>query len=159
MWTNADLTEITLYAQWKVKDYSITYNANGGSGSMEPTEGAVGSTVMVKYNIFIKAGKAFNGWNTKADGSGTPYTEGQQITLNSNMTLYAQWVDAFTYSIKDYSEDKTNKYIDLIGLKTSVADYKKKFTLGTGVTIEVDIGTKPYVYTGSKTRIYRNGTL
>ena len=159
MWTNADLTEITLYAQWKVKDYSITYNANGGSGSMEPTEGAVGSTVMVKYNIFIKAGKAFNGWNTKADGSGTRYTEGQQITLNSNMTLYAQWVDAFTYSIKDYSEDKTNKYIDLIGLKTSVADYKKKFTLGTGVTIEVDIGTKSYVYTGSKTKIYRNGTL
>lgn len=159
MWTNADLTEITLYAQWKVKDYSITYNANGGSGSMEPTEGTGGSTVMIKYNIFIKVGKEFNGWNTEADGSGTSYTEGQNITLNSDMTLYAQWVDAFTYSIKDYSEDKTNKYIDLIGLKTSVSDYKKKFTLGTGVTIEVDIGTKSYVYTGSKTKIYRNGTL
>lgn len=159
MWTNADLTEITLYAQWKVKDYSITYNANGGSGSMEPTEGAGGSTVMIKYNIFIRVGKEFNGWNTEADGSGTSYTEGQNITLNSDMTLYAQWVDAFTYSIKDYSEDKTNKYIDLIGLKTSVSDYKNKFTLGTGVTIEVDIGTKSYVYTGSKTKIYRNGTL
>ncbi|MGN0966443.1 MAG: InlB B-repeat-containing protein [Candidatus Coprovivens sp.] len=159
MWTNADLTEITLYAQWRVKDYSITYNANGGSGSMEPTEGTEGSTVMIKYNIFIKVGKEFNGWNTEADGSGTRYTEGQNITLNSDMTLYAQWIDTFTYSIKDYSDDKTNKYIDLIGLKTSVSDYKKKFTLATGVTIEVDIGTKSYVYTGSKTKIYRNGIL
>ena len=159
-WIEADSDTITLYAQWKVKDYTITYNGNGGSGSIAATEGTGGSSVMIKYNLFMKVGYDFYEWNTKADGSGDSYKEGQYITLNSDITLYAQWRSQFTYSIPtDYSEDKTNKYIDLIGLKTKVNDFKNKFTLGEGVTIEVDIGTKSYVYTGSKTRIYRDGTL
>jgi hypothetical protein len=33
----------------------------------------------------------FAGWNTKPDGGGTSYTDGQEIFISSNMTLYAQW--------------------------------------------------------------------
>ena len=35
----------------------------------------------------------FNGWNTQADGSGTPYTNGRVVTVNTdNFVLYAQWI-------------------------------------------------------------------
>lgn len=57
-------------------------------------------------NSYIRVGYVFDGWNTKADGSGTAYTDGQRIlnltTENCDdlsassgekgvVTLYAQW--------------------------------------------------------------------
>jgi len=76
--------------------YTVTYNANGGSGTA-PTE--IGKNPGDKFtamaSTFIPpANKQFNGWNTAANGSGTPYAEGATITMPANnLTLYAQWVD------------------------------------------------------------------
>jgi uncharacterized repeat protein (TIGR02543 family) len=39
----------------------------------------------------ISQGKTFTGWNTNANGSGTPYTAGAEYTVTGNITLYAQW--------------------------------------------------------------------
>lgn len=48
-------------------------------------------------NGFAKTGHYFNGWNTKADGTGTSYTNKQSVknlttTNGATITLYAQWV-------------------------------------------------------------------
>ena len=83
---------LTLYAQWK-KDviYTITFNANGGSGTMSALSVKEGASQKLTSNSFTRSGYTFTGWNTKADGSGTPYTNGQTITPTANLTLYAQW--------------------------------------------------------------------
>lgn len=77
--------------------YTIAFNANGGSGEMEnQTVYLSGNTTAytpIKANTLTPSGEGwyFTGWNTRADGSGTSYTDGQSISIKSNMTLYAQW--------------------------------------------------------------------
>ena len=82
---------------WRTLDrYTISYNANGGSGTM-PDQTVVGVDGLPAYVVlaapeFIPAtGYHFTGWNTAADGSGVGYSAGQQIGLTANLVLYAQW--------------------------------------------------------------------
>lgn len=77
-------------------DYNVTYNANGGSGTV-PTDATnysfYGVATVDAGTGLTNGGKVFNGWNTASDGSGTAYNMGGKITMVNNVTLYAQWVD------------------------------------------------------------------
>lgn len=42
-------------------------------------------------NTFTREGYTFTGWNTKADGKGTGYADGEIVNFSANTTLYAQW--------------------------------------------------------------------
>ena len=64
--------------------YKITYDANGGTGTMEPT-----SNVVAANSFTAPDGETFTGWNTSADGSGTAYSTGGVVS--ADVTLYAQW--------------------------------------------------------------------
>ena len=55
--------------------YTITYNANGGEGTMEGTSEKSGRQVTIKENEFTKVGYSFESWNTKSDGTGTKYAK------------------------------------------------------------------------------------
>ncbi len=88
----------TLYAQWTINQYSVTYNGNGSTSGTVPTDPSspydYGSTVTVLGNsgLLVKTGYTFAGWNTAADGSGTSYAPADTFTLGAaNVTLYAQW--------------------------------------------------------------------
>ncbi len=70
----------------------VTYDANGGTGKMNSQTVPKGSDVTLRENGYKLEGHTFTGWNTKADGTGTSYTDGQTINdLESDLTLYAQW--------------------------------------------------------------------
>ena len=75
--------------------YSITFNANGGSGSMSNAtfiSDVPGSVPECKYS---KSGYTFMGWatsQTRANNKIIDYQDQGQITLTSNMTLYAVWL-------------------------------------------------------------------
>ena len=71
--------------------YTISFHANGGSGSMSAIEIGEDESISIPTNTFNHEDYKFTGWNTKADGTGTSYTEGQTISLTENITLYAQW--------------------------------------------------------------------
>ena len=72
--------------------YTITFNANGGEGSMEPQHFEVGVDTALNTNAFTRENYKFTGWNTAADGSGATYTDcGSILELKENLTLYAQW--------------------------------------------------------------------
>ena len=47
----------------------------------------------INTNTFTKTGYIFTGWNTEPNGSGTSYTDKQNINLNDDITLYAQWAE------------------------------------------------------------------
>lgn len=70
---------------------TVTFNANGGSGTMEAQTFTAGEAQQLKACTFKKDGENFTGWNTQADGKGVAYTDEQNITLTSDITLYAQW--------------------------------------------------------------------
>lgn len=71
----------------------VFYNANGGSGNMYNEDAvALGETLTLPKCSFIHSGMIFDSWNTKEDGSGVRYNEGDSMYLTErNITLYAQW--------------------------------------------------------------------
>ena len=74
---------------------TITFNANGGSGSVSAISTYVGVANTIPSNSLTRTGYTFNGWNTASDGSGTAYATGSTITPTGNVTLYAQWKTTF----------------------------------------------------------------
>ena len=70
---------------------TITFNANGGSGSVETINTYLGVANTIPSNALTRTGYTFSHWNTKADGSGTSYATGSSITPIGNVVLYAQW--------------------------------------------------------------------
>jgi uncharacterized repeat protein (TIGR02543 family) len=86
-------TNITFTAQWEVEvvTYTVTYNNNGGTGTMTDANSpyVAGSTVTVLANTFTRDGFEFVSWNTQADGNGTEI--GATFVINNDTTLYAQW--------------------------------------------------------------------
>ncbi len=82
---------ITLTAQWTINTYTVKFNSNGGSGSMAAQTFSYGTAQNLTANAFTRPGYTFAGWNTKVDGSGTPYGDKAELTLTDNLTLYAQW--------------------------------------------------------------------
>ena len=79
-----------LYAQW-TQDPVITFNANGGDGNMGTQTVKPNEATALTANTFTRADYDFAGWNTAADGSGTKYKDGTEITTSKNIILYAQW--------------------------------------------------------------------
>ena len=82
---------ITLYAIWEKKEFSITFDLNTGVGEMENQSAKYEENVKLSKNTFTKEGYNFKEWNTKADGTGTSYKDEASITLTDNITLYAIW--------------------------------------------------------------------
>lgn len=75
----------------------IRYNSNGADGGDNMTSHYLTTTNPgnLKTNTYTKTGSIFVGWNTKADGSGDSYTDGQLmdtlVASKTPLTLYAQW--------------------------------------------------------------------
>lgn len=74
---------------------SIIYNGNGATeGSMGMQVGDPDTNATIQANKYKRQGYKFTGWNTKPDGTGTAYTEGQTVTMpkeGQSLNLYAQW--------------------------------------------------------------------
>lgn len=120
-WNLNNYGNYTLYAVWQIITYTVSYNANGGTGapgsqsknygatltlsSTKPTRSnttANGYTVTFNSNGGNSPSKAsatatnttsysFKNWNTNSGGSGTSYNAGASYTANASATLYAQW--------------------------------------------------------------------
>jgi uncharacterized repeat protein (TIGR02543 family) len=85
--------------------YTVTYDGNESDGGTVPVDGTpyapdASVTVLGNPNGLTKAGFAFNGWNTLADGAGTNYLPGDSFNIDGNIVLYAKWVaDSTTYTV------------------------------------------------------------
>ena len=90
-WTGATVTASATVSIPALAPATITFNANGGSGSVDAISTYVGVANTIPSNSPTRTGYTFNGWNTASDGSGTAYATGSTITPSGNVTLYAQW--------------------------------------------------------------------
>lgn len=141
----SDYGDKEFWAKWTENTYTITYNANGdGAGNVGDVTGSTSSTnghyVTVADNGFALENHVFAGWNTAANGSGESYSEGEEIELTANMTLYAIWASDYTITWGNVQIGGAGDAVtpNLGGgnytITASVADW-------TGSTGDIELGT------------------
>ncbi len=93
-------SSMTLYAVWTAdaSSYTVTFNGNGGTGYMPIQNFTAGVAKSLEQNIFSMTGYTFQGWATSSAGT-EEYNDGQKIVVTANMTLFAVWSDATSYTV------------------------------------------------------------
>ncbi len=83
---------ITVSANWATTPYSVTYQANGATGSVSPTSFDVTTPATIAVGTTLSyPGYSFSGWNTNSYGTGTDYDAGTSYSSLSNLVLHAKW--------------------------------------------------------------------
>jgi uncharacterized repeat protein (TIGR02543 family) len=142
----ADATAFQIYGAGNLNLYAITFDANA-----DGLDGLTGTkTEGEPYEIteaLERSGYSFEGWNTKADGSGTAYAVGDTITEDADLTLYAQWeAEADELVINGLTANKT---VATVG---ETITWSADATGGTGT-----LRYRFFVYQGS-TQVYADST-
>ncbi|MEI6389134.1 MAG: InlB B-repeat-containing protein, partial [Spirochaetota bacterium] len=102
--------------------YFVSYDSNGATGGTPPTDSSNyqsgdSATVAGNTGSLAKAGYAFAGWNTKADGTGTSYAADAKVTMGAgSVGLFAAWT------------------VQKFGIKGNIQ--KGPFSSGTSITIQ-----------------------
>ena len=141
---NPNVPNVTLYAQWTGTNYTVTFSANGGTGTMTPETGNV--TAPLTTNSFTRSTYSFISWNTVANGSGTTYAAGALYPFNSSTTLYAQW--GLTGVTDDYS------YVAGATGTTGTAPTASSGPDGTTITLPAN----PFTFSGYTFAGWSDGT-
>jgi uncharacterized repeat protein (TIGR02543 family) len=77
----------------------VTYKSNYSGGAADYTQAiTAGQATALTANTFTRTGYTFAGWKTVASGTGTSYSNSQNVTITTGLTLYAQWT-ANTYTV------------------------------------------------------------
>lgn len=82
---------ITLYAIWKANTYTISFNANGGTGAPSSVTKTYGKTLTLPTTVPTRANYKFLGWSATKTASSATYSAGGNYTANGTATLYAVW--------------------------------------------------------------------
>ena len=118
MWIFGNGEEVNFSAVWKIKQYKIKYDANGGTGTMEDGIKTHFKPYTIAKNAFIREGYDFVEWNTKPDGSGDSYNyddpdpKKRIYKTEAPLTLYAQWKIHFKVAYIGNEQTKGEDFID-----------------------------------------------
>lgn len=99
---------------------TISFNANGGTGTMNMQKIDAGQSANLTANTFTRTDYVFTGWNTKADGSGTSYADTALYAApvsedNKIVVLYAQWMPAMqNYTLAQCQSDAAEAPVTVI---------------------------------------------
>lgn len=120
---------------WETAAYTVSFDPNGGVGSMAPVKASPDITMPV--STFRYVGHEFVGWNTKADGTGQALIVGATLTPTEDTTLYAQWKD-MPGSVSDSEFDVTthgNEQVTIEGLPSGASYEVTETPLPSGWTL------------------------
>ncbi len=85
----------TLYKRAAVSQtYTVSFNANGGTGTMASVPGQSGSYTLPANGFTAPSNKVFAGW--KANNAGNVIASGGSYTVSADVEFFAQWADAYT---------------------------------------------------------------
>lgn len=83
--------EINVYFYYNLKNYAISFNANGGSGAPSSVTKYYGVDLTLPTTVPTRSGYTFKGWGTSSTSTSPSYQPGGNYTSNSGRTLYAIW--------------------------------------------------------------------
>ena len=129
----------------------VHFDANGGTGSMDMQLFGLNAQQNLSTNTFTRDGYSFAGWNTKADGTGDSYTDGQAMTFASagEITLYAQWEEEPAgSSIADNIADQANEPTQIDFTRKAVVSSVATTANGNGINKYTENGQDVYYYRG-----------
>ena len=96
------------------KPFSVTFNSNGGSGTMEQQEFFRSESQALIMNRFSRTGYEFAGWVKKANANEVEYIDGQTVSFNNAVTLYAKWnANKYTVKFDKNAADATGDVADI----------------------------------------------
>ena len=168
--------DITLYAHWSTA-YVVSFDANGGTGSMSAINDVLGSYTLPANGFTPPSSKTFAGW--KANNSGDIIAVGGSYNVNANVKFYAQWATRYTdvitasdlaatgtgyTSFSNVAKNSDARYLGKTA-KDSSGNIQCNSTSGNGIatsvsggkikTISVSWGTVP---SGKGYKVYGNNT-
>lgn len=123
----------TFYAVWDPDTYTVSYNANGGSGAPVSQTKYHDTALTLSSTIPTKGGYDFLGWSTSASATAPSYYAGSFYTGNASVTFYAVWEKSnYEFSIDEptLSSDTVNKYETIeITVRTDSWDERNAYDL------------------------------
>lgn len=138
---------ITLYAIWKAITYTVTYNANGGSGAPSSQTKTYGKTLTLSSTVPKRTAiedngtlttYTFKGWATSATSTSVAYAAGSSYTSNASITLYAVWsktVSVNTYDVS-YNSNGGSDVISQIKTKGTTLKLRSTIPVRNGYTFQ-----------------------
>jgi len=138
---------VTLYAQWTINSYTVSYDANGGSGAPSSQTSNYNTSITVSATVPARSGYTFGGWNTAANGSGSDYSSSTSLVVTANVTLYAKW-SVNTYSISYDANGGSGAPVTASGVQFSAS-----------ITVSATVPTRSgYTFGGWNTAANGSGT-
>lgn len=125
--TTCDDESCSAYYYFKLDDllpeetYTLTYNANGGSGAPAAQSGA--TTYTVSSGVPNREGYTFLGWARSRYATAAEYSAGDSITLTKDTTLYAVWDNP--------PEDQYGVFFSVHQVDVAVNDFSETITITT----------------------------
>ena len=104
---------MTLYAKWTENKYTLTFDANGGSGTMTPVTDLTGEYTLPANEFTAPSGKQFKGWSLTTDGAIVT-----KVDMTENRTVYAIWenIPVVTYTVSFAANGGTGTMADVTGI-------------------------------------------
>ena len=127
---NTPITDnMTLYAKWTENKYTLTFDANGGSGTMTPVTDLTGEYTLPANEFTAPSGKQFKGWSLTTDGAIVT-----KVDMTENRTVYAIWenIPVVTYTVSFAANGGTGTMADVTGISGEYTLPANGFTAPAG---------------------------
>lgn len=140
-------------------NYTVNYDANGGSGTMASQTGT-GGAVTLTNNTFTRTGYTFSGWQNE---TGTAYTNGQTITMTGALTLNlkAQWTQNRVITLTPETQTvtgKVNTAISTTAYTTTGYTGTVKYTITPALPGTLTLNANTGVITGTPSAVLQTTT-
>ncbi|MBR3966144.1 MAG: peptidoglycan DD-metalloendopeptidase family protein [Clostridia bacterium] len=129
----------------KARTYTVTYNANGGTGAPAAQTKTNGVNLMLSIAKPTRSGYTFKGWATSASG-GVAYGRGAVYKTDASVTLYAVWELVGGFKLGDANGDIEIDTKDAVLLAQHLAGWKVDVDLdGADCNGDGEVDTKDAV--------------
>jgi|GEM_PF-3251425 len=120
---------MTLYAKWTENKYTLTFDANGGSGTMTPVTDLTGEYTLPANEFTAPSGKQFKGWSLTTDGAIVT-----KVDMTENRTVYAIWesIPVVTYTVSFAANGGIGTMADVTGISGEYTLPANGFTAPAG---------------------------
>ena len=146
---------LNLYAVWQINAWTVSYNNNGGTGTIANQTKTYGKALTLSNGSgFSKTGYTLKSWNTNSAGTGTTYNLGASYTGNAALLLYAKWqIDTYTIY---YNKNTTDTVENMPS--NQIKTYNQTLTLSSNIPERIGYDFLGWATSASSTTVaYRPG--